>query len=515
MDRKVALVATPFEPPVKRAGVFYTGLPLGPAYLGAELLKRGFDVRVWDCDVDQRSAVELAQEISLWRPDIVGLSVSSPGTRFAKELIRSIRSLGGGGVNSCIQRKGDGVDLGVDYTARKSGDDTVGEGAKIGENARFAKEVIVACGGPHIGADPGSARLLDADIYFTGEADFRFADFCESMRDGSPSPTVALWQDGGGIWKDGDVSWKDCGAIDDIDALCLPARDLFDLTSYKFASLLASRGCPFSCTFCGMAGSKYRKRSVDGIDEEVRDIRGVGCQDKIHCAPHLRSIDIVDDVFTLDRDFAWEVADVLESHKVRWSASTRADLIDEELLAHMKSAGMFHLSFGVEFGGEDIRRAHGKDISDSAIRSAFSLCKREGILTRAYGILGGFSETEKTMHKTVSFIESLAPTEVMYSPLILYPATVAWNRAVEEGRVDPVAWRGYMEDSGPIPVYVPEGLDYNTIEHFIERASRRFYLQPNKIIARAGNARSIGDIVDCAKAMGAWACAPFYKEGNN
>ena len=478
---RACIVVCPSEPPVVRGGQAYTCIHLGPAYIAAELEKRGFEIRAYDMDIDGFDPMELAEKIMSFNPDIIGLSVSSPGTRFAKTLIKEIKKEGGRGGTSGIK-------------------------------------CVIACGGAHIGGDKASSLLLKADSYFTGEADKRFADYARDVCNAGVRATKedASRMSGGEfpVNLGGETEkpmWFDCGIIERTGEISIPQRRIFDLKRYRFTPIAASRGCPFVCAFCSMSCSGYRKRRASDIFGELEDIdalvnEGLCCRSRI-C--------VIDDVFTFDGDFAWEVASILGSFDMLWSASTRVDLVDAGLLEHMKRNGLIHLSFGIESGDYSIRQELGKDISDREIIDAFHMCARMGIKTRAYGIIGSFSDDMKSMKKTVSFIESLSPTEIMYSPLILYPGTAAWDRAVEEGVLDPDAWAGYMESKNPVPVYVPLGLTYRDIEATISAANKRFYLSPKAVLSRFQKSESAGDVLDCAKAFCAMIVSPFIKESDN
>jgi len=439
----VVLVYPPYEQPVFRGGVYYTAIPLGVAYMAAALERNGISVSTIDCNVVDAETRAVAERILRYNPRVLGISVTSPSLRYARALIGEVRGRGGSS----------GIPL-------------------------------IACGGPHVTADPESSRLLGADVCFAGECERGFPDYCRSVADGvTPKPSLI-----------------DCGLIADLDSLPHPARHLFDRGRYRFTPVSASRGCPFNCTFCDAASSAYRRRSPENIREEV---------DALAASGKVKSIDYTDNIFTLDRPFAREIANIMHDTSLPWSCTTRADLVDRQLLTRMADCGCRHISFGVESGVEEIRYAAGKVIPDSRYVKAFRDCGEVGINTRAYAIIGLPGETRETVQRTFDFINALEPDEVTYTPATLYPNSRLMKKAVEEGKVRRDAWTQYMMGEAGMPYYTPEGLAFDEINALIFNESKRFYLNPKKIWSRMRNAQSLDDMADSIKAALAYLVGPL------
>jgi anaerobic magnesium-protoporphyrin IX monomethyl ester cyclase len=283
---KVMLIYPRFETPLLKKGLYYTAIPLGLAYLAAGLEKNGYSASAVDCNIEPMSPQELAGKIAEHQPDIVGIYVTSLGLRYVKTLIDTLR---GGGVGSTIPK--------------------------------------IAVGGPHISADPQSSQLLGADTYFSGESEEGFVEYCKN---GATAASIT------------------CGLADDLDSLPYPARHIFKQDKYGFTSIIASRGCPFNCIYCGMAGTPYRRRSLPNIRGEL---------DLLQETKTTRTIDFADDTFTLDRQYAWDIASLMAENKTPWACTTRADHVDRELIAHMAECGCRHISFGLESGSQRVRYA--------------------------------------------------------------------------------------------------------------------------------------------------------------
>ena len=444
----VVLVYPPHEEPIYKGGRFYTSIPLGIAYLAANLEKSGISVRCLDCNVGGKEVREVALNILESRPKVVGISVTSPALRYIRRLVSELSR---GGDTSSIP--------------------------------------LIAVGGPHIGADATSSGILGADAFFVGEADSVFADYCRrALNDRAAA-------------KPGYVESE---ALNDLDVLPYPARHLFPENKYRFTSIAASRGCPFSCWYCGMRCTGYRRRNIANIAGEVDDVI---------FKYNPRSLDFVDDVFTLNRDYAVKVAETIGEHELPWACTTRADLLDEGLVARLASSGCKHISFGVESGNQEIRSLIGKDIKDESYVKAFKWCADAGIKTRTYALVGLPTETMKDVQSTFDFINSLQPDEVAYSPTIIYPNTRLMEYAIEHGLVAADAWRSYALGQSGMPLFHSEGLDAQTINELCYAESKRFYLSPSHIAYRMRNAEGLDDIVDSIMASIAFLAEPFIDKG--
>jgi anaerobic magnesium-protoporphyrin IX monomethyl ester cyclase len=333
-------------------------------------------------------------------------------------------------------------------------------------------------------ADPVSSMLLGADAHFRGEAERVFPEYCKSVIAGERQNET-----------------YSCGQIKNLDGLTHPARHLFKERRYRFTPVLASRGCPFDCIYCSMAKSALRRRDIAGLRAELEALaRG-----------NPKSIDFIDDVFTLDRQFALDISATMAEIDIPWACTTRADLVDRELLAHMADAGCRYVSFGVESGSERVRHYAGKCIGNSQYVDAFRWCADAGISTRAYAMLGLPGETKADIKTTFEFMRRLDPSDIMYSPAIIFPGTRLMQHALEEGAADKNAWARYILGNDFMPVYTPPGMSAGEIAGLCFEESKRFYLKPGKILERARNAQSLEDVTDCLKAAAAYFMEPVIK----
>ena len=226
-------------------------------------------------------------------------------------------------------------------------------------------------------------------------------------------------------------------AIADLDALPFPAYHFFKMEKYtslqpamdaiemgKSFSIMTSRGCPYRCTFCSQSvmAEKWRARSPESVIKEWRHlVHDLGAQE----------IGILDDSANINRKRLHDLCTRLIEEKlnhVPWILinGIRANLADEELLKHMKDAGLLRLAFGVETGDEDILESIDKRVTHDQIRAAFKNAKKVGLETVGFFIIGLPGDTEATMEKTIQLACELDPLVANFSMMTPYPGTRVW-----------------------------------------------------------------------------------------
>jgi len=427
-----------------------TSIPLGLGYLAAVLEQNNLKVKVVDMNVSTKNEKQIVEKIIEEDPKILGISVSTPllpqTYRLAIELKR--RDYGG----------------------------------------------VMVYGGPHITSKPDSIIALSGDFGLKGDGERGFRILCskllergwirdlferEIVRD---TPNL-ITNNGKEVLVNKEVG------VENLDTLPFPARHLFETEKYLFTHILCSRGCPYKCSYCSMADTGYRLRSVENVVEEIIQIKKE-CQNT--------SIGFGDDVFTLKKSFVQELCKILKKKRVgvRWSCTTRADLVDEELLKEMYSAGCWYVSFGVESGVERIRYSTGKRITNKQYMKTFDLCRKIGLKTRAYAIFGHPREGEREVYETIKFVKGLQPDDVFFSLMSLYPGTKITQQLLVEGVIPDDVWERNMINGLGAPVCLPEGVGLEDMKEVLTAIIEDFYLTPKYVLKKILKARSVNELKD-------------------
>lgn len=149
----------------------------------------------------------------------------------------------------------------------------------------------------------------------------------------------------------------------------------------RVASMLASRGCLFNCSFCsirqfyGSAGGALRRtRSPQRVVEEMKDL---------HDRQGVRVFLFQDDDFAAraPRQREWLQAFLVAldqtglSDRIKWKISCRVDDLDRGLLHEMIRRGLVMVYLGVESGNPDGLRLMNKRVTVGQNRAAIALLK--------------------------------------------------------------------------------------------------------------------------------------------
>jgi len=306
------------------------------------------------------------------------------------------------------------------------------DGLKI---ANIAKKlgIFVVAGGPHATVMPQT--LIDkVDAVVIGEGEITFKELVENF------PKL---QSVKGIWhRKGKKIFKNPPRepIENLDELPPPARDLLPIKNYIAnwhlldsidpkllgTNIVASRGCPFNCSFCQptlriMFGNKVRRRDANEIIKEIKDVKenyGVS------------AIFFHDDTFTANRDWVIEFCNSLkqENLDIIWGCNSRVNTLDKKLMEIMYSAGCREFHLGVESSSQRILdEIYHKGIKVEDARKITTLAKKIGIHTLCFFMIGAPTETEKEINEMIKFACSLDTDEITVSITTPLPKTQLYD----------------------------------------------------------------------------------------
>lgn len=247
-------------------------------------------------------------------------------------------------------------------------------------------------GGPHVNALPAHvAGETNVDAAVFGEGEGPLMALLHAWRDGHDhvgTPGVfaknqagkVVAGPGGGSYEDlDDVGWSAKGVV--LDTHGLLKRDNFGLVMF-------SRGCPYKCEFCASPAlwtNKVRFRSPKDMADEML---------ALHKMYDTRFFSFEDDTFTLNRKRIMSLMDEIIDRGLpqvpgfRWTANTRPDRVDRELLEKMKEAGAAAVAIGVEFGSPRMLTKLQKDFTIEQAKEAAKLIKSVGLMSSGQFLVG-------------------------------------------------------------------------------------------------------------------------------
>ena len=402
--------------------------PLGILYLAAVFLKKGIKADVVDVGAENLDIPALMARIGEKKPKIVGLSSMTANIRGAVQTAEAIR--------------------------------------------KNFPEIKIGLGGPHVSADPDFVNRFSRlfDFCVTGEAEVTLPEIADKILKGEPFLKI----------NHGKI-------VDDLDLIPEPARELTDHLPYKKGAMIfSSRGCPYQCAFCSRPSisKKIRYRSPVLIVDEM---------EKIHKKTGEDYFLFEDDTLTLNREHIMGICQEIISRglKFTWTAITRADRVDEEIIKTMKKAGCEEVTFGVESGSERIRNEIiGKNLKTETIKTAFDLCRKYRILTNAFLMIGFPTETKEDIIETINFYKGNYVNIIGVHITLPLPGSKIFELALKEGQIsfeiiDRYArgelGEGFHENW---PHYVPKGFTFKQLEDYRKKAYHKFYFRPTYILRR-------------------------------
>ncbi len=420
------------------ANLFSNAMPLGLLYIASYCRERGIDVAAIDGPAERLDMEQTMARIRKADPDVVGITTTTPVFHRAIELARAVK--------------------------------------------KWSPRMPVVVGGPHISAAPIASMQYDCfDVGCAGEGEQAFHELVTALGRGESPESVrglVLRHPGGGVW----FTPPRLSQVD-VDTLPFPARDLLNPKLYaslptdvrylpKFTQL-ATRGCPFRCTFCDHAaeGKRYRTPSprymVDEMEHLVREFGA-------------REVAFVGTTFTARRSDAEEFCELLMERNLGllWTCSTRVDMVTEDLLRRLKRAGCCSIRFGVESGNQEILDFIRKGITKDQVRRAIELCNKVDIHTKAFFMIGHPKETLETIRETIDFACSLPLTDVTVQINTPLPNTPQFSHARKYGTLNDVDYSRYSFFDA---VFVPHGLTREDLLDAHKEFYRRFYWRPQTL----------------------------------
>jgi len=313
----------------------------------------------------------------------------------------------------------------------------------------LAATALSLFGGPHPTFFPDFINNDGVDAICIGEGEGALVDFTNRLERGEAYHQARNW------WvKYEDQIYRNTlrPEIADLDTLPFPDRRLLNTSppyaSQKLRAFLASRGCPYNCSYCSNHAyrelyrqqglvARARHRSVDNLIAEIQLVRG---------RHGMRSIAFYDDVFVTAgkwlKEFAWKYS---EQIGLPFECNLRVEQVTRETVAALKLARCAIIALGIETADEEVRttllrRQH----TNEQIAQACAIIHEHHIMVKTYNVLGLPPGDIGDDLQTLYFNASLridVPTASLYQP---YPGTDLGESVAREGY-----WDGNLDSVFP------------------------------------------------------------------
>lgn len=360
------------------------------------------------------------------------------------------------------------------------------------------KNIVTVIGGPHPSAEPKESMEYfgkDLDFVFVGEAEKGFRLLAERLQG---NKAIDFHVIPGLVWRENAKIRVNASVFEeDLDSLGIPAWDLIKPQTYpeaqhgafykKFpiAPIMLTRGCPFMCAFCAskvISGKKLRKRGVANVIKEIRllcDVYGI------------REFHIVDDNFTLDKEYAKEFLNELEklSLDISWAVPNgiRMENLDPEFLSQMKRTGLYLVSLGIESGSDRVLALMKKSLKVEQIRKAVRMINDAGLDVAGFFILGFPGERREDLEQTIKFSLELDLRRANFSTYLPLPGTENYLRLKDNAGLKTFKWGRFHFSK--ISHLLAE-TNHKELKALKKKAFLRFYLRPSILLKNLSDIKS-------------------------
>jgi len=267
--------------------------------------------------------------------------------------------------------------------------------------------------------------------------------------------------------------------IEDVNQIAIPKYEfLGDLSCYHLSeftppegehqmSMITSRGCPYTCSFCDqeVSGHNWRGLTPKNTIAHMLYLKRLG----------IDYLYLTDDLYLVRLDDVEETAKLIlktpELHHIRWEAITRINLVlkaartevsyegrSMNLLQLIRKAGCVQLHVAPETGNQQLRfETVFKRITNAEVVAAIEAMAQVGISAKLLNMVGLPGETPEITLETLEFIKTLGEHGAAYGMISVFtplPTTPA-AQMIERGLLK---WTGDLDNWDMMNLGTPAGI---------------------------------------------------------
>jgi anaerobic magnesium-protoporphyrin IX monomethyl ester cyclase len=279
-------------------------------------------------------------------------------------------------------------------------------------------DVPLVVGGEHpTGLPEEVLRTSPADYVVVGEGEETIVALADTLKRGA-NPTILPGLACRTASASGFALNPRRNRIGSIDDIPLPAWKLFNLEAYiahnqphgaargRFIPMLATRGCPFQCTFCTspqMWTTRWVARNPKRVVDEMEQYqRTYGISD----------FQFEDLTAIVRKDWILEFCSEIERRGLNITfqlpSGTRSEAVDGEVAVAMKRAGCHEFAFAPESGDEGVLKAIKKRVNLPHMFESARQTMAAGINVGCFFIVGFPEDTWRSVWNTYRTIAKCA-----------------------------------------------------------------------------------------------------------
>jgi len=435
-EKKILLINPPFE---RLLGKTISYPPLGLLYLATVLRDNKYIAKVYNADF------ELHLRTALSHPFTDDYSENKVWEKFDKRL-NDLNFYVWEEIRQTIKKENSGI-VGISFDTQSY---------KSAKNIAFLakqinKNIIVIAGGWHPTALPEETiKEKDFDFVVVGEGELTLLELVDAISKNKNFNEIK-----GIFFKKKGIIFKTPPRelVKNLDKFPIPDRMLLmnnkELLPQEAGHIIASRGCPYYCSFCAshiVWGRKVRYRSPENILKEIK---------LLYYTFGTRDFIFYDDTFLSNISRVEKICGLIKKNrlKITWTCQTRIDTVNIDVLKLIKSAGCKVLCIGFESGDQKILNSMKKGISIKQVRKNVKLIKKLGFKILASFILGHPDETLDSLERTKKLALEINPDFLVSQFLVPLPGSEIYNHLKQKYAILDYNWSHYYFDN------------YNLINH--------------------------------------------------
>ena len=425
-DNRVVTLCRPFAVLSKYSYSQPITLPLGLAYLGGVLEKANYKTKIIDATGEQNPVKIIRSKDNLYNHQ--GLS--------PEEILEKIDP------NTFIF--GISLMFSQEWPAHR---------LFIKEIKKKFPKIIIVAGGEHASAIP-EYTLKDCpsiDYVIKGEGEFSMLEFTYNMFHGKDVTNIP-----GISFIDKENKFVDNGPskrIKHIDKIPRPAWHLLKPQNYFTNSftiglakgklrnmpILATRGCPYQCTFCSsptMWTTRYLMRDPKEIVDEI---------EWLIKEYEVNDFEFFDLTAIIKKNWILEFCNELKKkdlNNITWQLpiGTRSEALDEETLKALYDSGCAYICYAPESGSQKSLNIIKKRIKIDRLIESIKSAVKIGHTVKLNFILGFPHETLMDCLKTIFFgiycSLRFGISDIIYSMFSPYPGSELYEKLIKEKKIN-------------------------------------------------------------------------------
>ncbi|MCX8044322.1 MAG: B12-binding domain-containing radical SAM protein [Desulfobacterota bacterium] len=319
---------------------------------------------------------------------------------------------------------------------------------KIASEIRKHYTIPIICGGIHatVATDEVMATGL-FDVVFVGEADYAIREYMRVLEHGGDLEAVPniCFRKNGSIVKNRVMPFVPLETLPPKDYDIFDFQKMIDAKN-GWVGLMASRGCPFRCTYCfnhqiveryskdlGVPAAQLgyiRHHPLRDLLEEIRFL--------LSRYRNIKMFIFDDDLFTFNRDYVLEFCkEYPRLSNIPFVVNAHVQVFDATVAQSLKKANCRIVKFGLESGSERVRRVVMKRMmKNDTIRRALSIAEDAGLHSSVFVMVGLPTETRDEVLETIQLIADTKPGRFRWTAFYPFPGTVAWEMSKKMGFID-------------------------------------------------------------------------------